>query len=40
MALCSSPTAAARPLVHGMTVVTRHVADFEPSQVAIVDPWR
>jgi predicted nucleic acid-binding protein len=31
---------AATALVHGMTVVTRNVADFEPSQVAIVDPWR
>ena len=31
---------AATALVHGMTVVTRNVADFEPSKVAIVDPWR
>ena len=31
---------AATALVHGMTVVTRNVADFEPSAVAIVDPWR
>jgi hypothetical protein len=31
---------AATALVHGMTVVTRNVADFEPIQVAIVDPWR
>lgn len=31
---------AATALVHSMTVVTRNVADFEPSQVAIVNPWR
>lgn len=30
---------AATALVHGMAVVTRNVADFEPSGVAIVNPW-
>jgi len=31
---------AATALVHGMAVVTRNVADFEPTGVTIVDPWR
>jgi hypothetical protein len=30
---------AATALVHGMTVVTRKVADFEPSGVPLLDPW-
>ena len=30
---------AATALVHGMTVVTRNVADFEPMGVAILNPW-
>lgn len=30
---------AATALVHGMTVVTRNVADFKPTGVAIIDPW-
>lgn len=30
---------AATALVHGMTVVTRNVADFKPTGVAIVNPW-
>lgn len=30
---------AATALVHGMTVVTRNVADFEPTGVPIVNPW-
>lgn len=30
---------AATALVHGMTVVTRNVADFEPTGVKIVNPW-
>lgn len=30
---------AATALVHGMTVVTRNVADFRPTGVAVVDPW-
>ncbi|WP_295392899.1 HepT-like ribonuclease domain-containing protein [uncultured Thiodictyon sp.] len=30
---------AATALVHGMTVVTRNVRDFEPSGVSILDPW-
>ena len=30
---------AATALVHGMTVVTRNVADFEPTGVPILNPW-
>jgi predicted nucleic acid-binding protein len=30
---------AATVLVHGMTVVTRNVADFEPMGVAVFNPW-
>lgn len=30
---------AATALVHGMTVVTRNVADFESSGVSIINPW-
>ncbi|MDR1076799.1 MAG: type II toxin-antitoxin system VapC family toxin [Xanthomonadaceae bacterium] len=30
---------AATALVHGMAVVTRNVADFEPTGVTIVNPW-
>ena len=30
---------AATALVHGMTVVTRNVADFAPMGVGIVNPW-
>lgn len=30
---------AATALVHAMTVVTRNVADFEPTGVTIVNPW-
>jgi predicted nucleic acid-binding protein len=30
---------AATALVHGMTVVTRNVADFLPTGVSIVNPW-
>lgn len=30
---------AATALVHGMTVVTRNVADFEPTGVALLNPW-
>ena len=30
---------AATALVHGMTVVTRNVADFTPSGVALLNPW-
>ena len=30
---------AATALVHGMTVVTRNVADFEPMGVQILNPW-
>lgn len=30
---------AATALVHGMMVVTRDVADFEPTGVRILDPW-
>lgn len=31
---------AATALVHGMTVVTRNVADFEPTGVEIFNPWQ
>jgi hypothetical protein len=31
---------AATALVHGLTVVTRNVEDFEPTGVAILNPWR
>ncbi len=30
---------AATALVHGMTVVTRNIADFEPTGVSVVNPW-
>jgi predicted nucleic acid-binding protein len=30
---------AATALLHGMTVVTRNVADFKPTGVTIVNPW-
>ncbi len=30
---------AATALVHGMTVVTRNLADFEPTGVPLLDPW-
>ena len=30
---------AATALVHGMTVATRNVADFEPTGVTIFNPW-
>lgn len=30
---------AATALVHGMTVVTRNLADFEPTGVTMVNPW-
>jgi toxin FitB len=30
---------AATALVHGMTIVTRNVADFEPTGVPILNPW-
>ena len=31
---------AATALVHGMTLVTRNVADFEPMSVALLNPWK
>ena len=31
---------AATALTHGMTVVTRNMADFEPTGVAIHNPWQ
>jgi predicted nucleic acid-binding protein len=31
---------AATALVHGMTVVTRNVNDFQPMGVAVVNPWQ
>lgn len=30
---------AATALVHGLTLVTRNVADFEPTGAKILDPW-
>jgi toxin FitB len=30
---------AATALVHGMTVVTRNIPDFLPTQVLLLDPW-
>lgn len=30
---------AATALVHGMTVVTRNVSDFQPTGVAVLNPW-
>jgi toxin FitB len=30
---------AATALVHGMTVVTRNVADFEPTGALVLNPW-
>ena len=30
---------AATALVHGMTVITRNVADFKPTGVTILNPW-
>ncbi|MBS1847408.1 MAG: type II toxin-antitoxin system VapC family toxin [Actinobacteria bacterium] len=30
---------AATAVVHGLTVATRNVADFEPMGVPVVDPW-
>ena len=31
---------AATAIVHGMVVITRNVADFAPTQVSLLDPWR
>jgi len=31
---------AATALVHGLTVVTRNIRDFEPTGVPVLDPWR
>ncbi len=31
---------AATALVHGMTIVTRNVADFAPTGVSVFNPWR
>lgn len=31
---------AATALVHGMTLVTRNVTDFEPTGVTLLDPWK
>ncbi|UYN97279.1 MAG: type II toxin-antitoxin system VapC family toxin [Enhydrobacter sp.] len=30
---------AATAMVHGLTLVTRNVADFEPTGVAVLNPW-
>jgi hypothetical protein len=31
---------AATALAHGMTVVTRNIADFAPMKASVLDPWR
>jgi len=31
---------AATAIVHGMTVVTRNVSDFQPMAVALLNPWQ
>lgn len=31
---------AATALVHGLIVVTRNIRDFEPANVALIDPWQ
>ena len=31
---------AATALVHGLIVVTRNTADFEPADVGLIDPWQ
>jgi predicted nucleic acid-binding protein len=31
---------AATALVHGLSVVTRNVADFAPMEVEVIDPWQ
>jgi len=31
---------AATAIVHGMTIVTRNVLDFEPTGVALLNPWQ
>jgi len=31
---------AATALVHGLVVVTRNTADFEPAQVDLLNPWK
>ena len=30
---------AATALVHGLTVVTRNIKDFEPTNVPVLNPW-
>jgi len=30
---------AATALVHGMSVITRNIADFKPTGVALINPW-
>jgi len=35
----NGPVIAATALVHGMSVVTRNVADFVPTGVALFNPW-
>jgi predicted nucleic acid-binding protein len=39
---CSEPDAliAATAIIHGMTVVTRNVSDFESTGVAVINRWR
>jgi prevent-host-death family protein len=37
--LLAATSTAATALVHGMTVVTRNVANFEATGVSILNPW-
>ena len=37
---CRDALIAATALVHGMTVVTRNIADFKPTGVTLVNPWQ
>nr|WP_281355186.1 hypothetical protein [Phytoactinopolyspora limicola] len=39
MTAWAAQVSAASALVHGMTVVTCNVVDFEPTGVKIFDPW-
>jgi predicted nucleic acid-binding protein len=36
----TAATIAATALVHGLTVVTRNVQDFDDTGVIVVDPWQ
>lgn len=38
--VCEDATIAATAQVHGLTVVTRNVADFKPFGVAVLNPFK